>query len=180
MKAPNILIIIFFLISLLLGSTASQAQQLDNKLVSLYVLNFTKYIEWPASGHNEFVIGVVGNTTAFTELSKMANGRKTAGKSIVVKQIQAADATDAKSYQILLIAESESNRLKAICDALKGSPVLVITEKMGLARKGAAISMFLDDDDDYKTKFELNKGVLDNIGLKVAAELITMSVQVKN
>jgi hypothetical protein len=60
---------------------------------------------------------------------------------------------------------SKSNAAKA----------LLVSEKDGMARKGADISFFIKEE---KLKFEINKNVIENKGLKIATELLKLAVVV--
>ncbi len=157
-----------------LAITEAKAQEINYKLASLYVYNFAKYIEWPASSpQSEFVIGILGNSAVLSELQSVAQQKKINGKTVVVKRI--SNAEEAASCQIVFISAKESNEAKTITD--KGAPVLVISEKPGMAKKGSMINLFVDDEDD-RTKFEINKAMIEKHKLKVAGELLKLGIVV--
>lgn len=167
---------IFVLIAIFFGFNISIfSQQLDKKLVSLYMLNFTKHIEWPNTNSQQFVIGVLGTPNDIVELTKMANARKVNGKQIIIKLVSQNNLQEIKQSQFLLISEEKSALLNQMVELLKDSPIIIVTEKKGLIKKGASISMFLDEDDDFKTKFQLNKLKIEQNGLKVSSELVALS-----
>lgn len=167
---------IFVLIAIIFGINFSIfSQQLDKKLVSLYMLNFTKHIEWPNMNSQQFVIGVIGSPNDIVELTKMANARKVNGKQIIIKLVSQNNLQEIKQSQFLLISEEKSALLNQMVELLKDSPVIIVTEKKGLIKKGASISMFLDEDDDFKTKFQINKLKIEQNGLKVSSELVALS-----
>lgn len=167
---------IFVLIAIIFGINFSIfSQQLDKKLVSLYMLNFTKHIEWPNMNSQQFVIGVIGSPNDIVELTKMANARKVNGKQIIIKLVSQNNLQEIKQTQFLLISEEKSALLNQMVELLKDSPVIIVTEKKGLIKKGASISMFLDEDDDFKTKFQINKLKIEQNGLKVSSELVALS-----
>ncbi|TAF75338.1 MAG: YfiR family protein [Bacteroidetes bacterium] len=167
---------IFCLIAIIFGINFSIfSQQLDKKLVSLYMLNFTKHIEWPNMNSQQFVIGVIGSPNDIVELTKMANARKVNGKQIIIKLVSQNNLQEIKQSQFLLISEEKSALLNQMVELLKDSPVIIVTEKKGLIKKGASISMFLDEDDDFKTKFQINKLKIEQNGLKVSSELVALS-----
>jgi hypothetical protein len=169
----NILVV---LAGMLIPSLSTLGQTLNYKMESLYVYNFTKYIDWPANDNStEFVIGVYGNSPLTEELNRSVAGKHVGFRTISVKVFKTLD--EAMKCQILFIPTSESGNLKKMTDELKGKPILVVCEKEGLCRKGAGISIFLDDDDDYKTKFEMNKNSIENNGLVVSKMLLRLATQ---
>jgi hypothetical protein len=157
----------------------ASAQNINYKLASLYVYNFTKYIDWPPKDKSEFfIIGVYGETPAFDEFKKMAYTKKeVSGKKIVVEKI--SEIKDLEGCDIIYIPASQSHRLKEIKDLLRGRSILIITEKPGMAHRGAGINLFLDEDDDNKLKFELNKGAIESTGLHVSSQLVNLGISVK-
>jgi hypothetical protein len=174
MKKLSIAFLLFLL------SQAAFAQEINYKMASLYVYNFTKYIDWPVD-HNkkdEFIIGVLGNSGAFDELKKMAATKKLVlNKPAVVEKVQTLKEMEA--CHILFIPASQSARLKDIKEALKSSAVLIITEKPGMGQKGSGINLFLDDDDDYKLKFEVNKASMEAHGLVISSQLMSLAAKIK-
>jgi hypothetical protein len=165
---------------LFLLSFSGFAQEINYKMASLYVYNFTKYIDWPEAYKKKdaFVIGVLGNTPAFEELKKMASAKKMVlNKPAVVEKVNTIK--EIEGCHILFIPEGQSARLKEIKALLKSSAVLIITEKPGMGQKGAGINLFLDDDDDYKLKFELNKASMEAQGLIISSQLMSLGVKVK-
>lgn len=155
----------------------SNAQQLDKKIVSLYVFNFTKHILWPNFSSPQFIIGVVGSQNDVQELIRLASSRKVNDKQVVVKPISQSNVTESKECQILLIKEENSQLLSKYLSVLSDTPILIVTEKKGLIKKGASVTLFLDEDDDFKTKFQLNKTKIEQNGLKVSAELVALSAK---
>jgi hypothetical protein len=58
---------------------------------------------------------------------------------------------------------------------IRGKSTLIITEKPGLARQGAAINFVVQEN---KTKFELNKGNAEKYDLKVSSNLLSLAIVV--
>ena len=65
---------------------------------------------------------------------------------------------------------------KAINEKVKGKSILVVGEREGLAKKGAALSFITLDDDVLK--FEINKVVLDQNKLKIPSVLSNLGLPV--
>lgn len=149
------------------------AQDVDYKTYTLFLYNFMKYVEWPdATG--DFVIGVVGDSPIKKELVILSENKKAKGRKIVVKAI--ASPEDALACNMIYIPSSKSAQLKLIAEKVKGKSILIVAEREGLAKKGAAISFLVDDDDALK--FDLNKSVLESQSLKVANLLLQLAILV--
>ena len=90
--------------------------------------------------------------------------------------INIANPEDALVCNMIYIPTSKSAALKPMLEKVKGKSILVVAEREGLAKKGAAISFFIDDDDALK--FDINKSALDSRSLKVAQMLLQLGILV--
>jgi|ERR1051326_789166 hypothetical protein len=146
------------------------SQDVDYKAYTLFLYNFMKYIEWPPDQAADFVIGVVGDCPIKKDLQTLAETKKAKGKKITIKIINATD--DALSCNMVFIPSAKSSQLKPIAEKIKGKPILIVAEREGLAKKGAAISFAVNDDDALQ--FDFNKTVLDGQSLKIANLLMQL------
>ena len=162
-----------FILFFIFVSQIVNAQKLNQKLVGVYIINFIKNIEWPDNATSkEFLVGIIGNGTMEVELTKLANNRKIQGRTIKVKAITASEA---KNCHLVYINASESNKAKDINKNFSLLPILIVSEKQGMAKNGADISMFLDFDNELTTKFEVNKNKIEQKKLKISKDLISLS-----
>ncbi|MEM7037190.1 MAG: YfiR family protein [Bacteroidota bacterium] len=152
------------------------AQETNYKSQSLYIYKFCRYISWPEStSENDFVISVYGNSAIFEELKIMASLKKAAnGRNIVIKRLDRL--SDIGNEQMLYLSSSRSRELRSVQEAVGDRPILVITERDGLARKGAAINFMIMENETLK--FEVNKAVLRARQLEIAPELLRMGFEV--
>ena len=130
-----------------------------------------KYVEWPNSD-GDFIIGVVGESPINKELEELSKNKKAKGKKIVV--INISIPTDALLCNMIYIPAAKSAQLKPLMEKVKNKSVLIVAEREGLAKKGAAISFVIDDDDALK--FDINKSILDSQGLKIAHLLLQLGI----
>lgn len=148
-----------------------RAQDVDYKAYSLFVYNFMKYIEWPEIT-GDFTIGVMGDSPVVKELESLAKTKKAKGRSIIIKKITTPE--EALNCQLVYVCSAKSSTAKLINEKVKGKSILVVGEREGLAKKGAALSFITLDDDVLK--FEINKGVLDQNKLKIPSVLSNLGL----
>jgi hypothetical protein len=140
----------------------SMQQDFDtvNKMRSLYIYNFTKYIDWPAAyKEGSFIIGLVGDSPMFDELVKLSKDKKAVNQTIEIKKF--SDPGSITKCHILVIPREAVEKIN-VNDAItkaKNYSTLVVTEKDGMAKQGAGINFVVVDN---KLKFELNKGRVEN------------------
>ena len=159
-----------FFLMIFIGKTEKVfSQEKDYKVYTLFLYNFMKYVEWPdATG--DFVIGVVGDSPIKQELMILSETKKAKGRKIVVQIINTPE--DALACSMIFIPSSKSDQLKPIVEKIKGKPVLIVAEREGLAKKGAAISFAVNDEDVLQ--FDFNKSVLESQSLKIANLLVQL------
>ena len=152
-----------------------QAEETTAKIQSIYIYNFTKYIEWPDNyKEGNFVIGFLGsNTSLLNELSKMSLSKKVGNQSIEIRNITTVD--DATKFNIIYVLSDNSTQLTEVVNKVKTKSTLIITDKPGLAKQGAGINFVVVEN---KQKIELNKSNIEKHKLKVASTLVQMAVSV--
>jgi hypothetical protein len=151
-----------------------KASAQDYKFHSVFMYNFTKYIQWPSAYQSgDFVIGVLGDSPIIESLEKMAEN-KTVGtqKFAIVKYGSTADIS---KCHMLFIPSGKSGDLAQALDKVAGQSTLVITEKAGMGKKGSSINFILVDG---KWKFELNRGATEKSSLKVSGELARLAIEI--
>jgi hypothetical protein len=135
------------------------------------VYHFTKYVDWPDKDTpGDFVIGVIGNSPVYDEMTTLMAQKKTvAGKKITIKRY--ASNSSGFNCQIIFITEEARSSLKLVAAATANSPVLIVGEGPGLARKGAAIDLVISEE---HLKLEINKSNIEHHKLQIASELLEL------
>jgi hypothetical protein len=165
--------------SILLGlmvmviSTTLNAQNTESRYKALFIYNFTRYIEWPSNGTQDFVIGILGKSTVYSELLTIADKKNVGSQTISLKKFNSA--SEVSQCSILFIGNDASSQVASITTSMQGKNTLIITERPGLINKGAGINFVLDDG---KQRFELSKTNMAKTGLKVNTQLMEMAMVV--
>lgn len=145
----------------------------EYSIKTLFIYNFTKYIEWPLAGSkSSFEIDVVGESDIIKPLEELSRNKKINQKSIVIKIISAGDEI---AGNVVFVSSSNSNQFDTVLKNCKGKNVLIVTEAPNLATKGAAINFRVMDN---KVRFELNQAAAKNSGLKLSSQLVELSIPV--
>ncbi len=154
--------------------TAGGLKAQNEKFKALFMYNFTKYIEWPGSKNTgDFVIGILGNSPIKKELEVIATKKKVGGQPINVKIYNSVN--EIGNCHILFIPPGKSSSLNAVKKQVSGQGVLVITDKPGLARKGAGLNYVLKGGHQ---DFEINKSVMAEQNFKVNSALYSLGTVV--
>jgi hypothetical protein len=174
MKKLSYIFFFFFFCTSWIVDKPSASEDANAKIKAIYIYNFTKYIEWPDSyKQGNFVVGVMGNNISLlNELNKMAASKTVGNQHIEVKSMTTPDA----SCHILYVLSDYSSQLNEVIEKMKSKSTLIITDKAGLAAKGAGINFVIQEN---KQKIELNKANIERYKLKVASSLVELAIQVK-
>jgi hypothetical protein len=146
----------------------------EEKFKALFIYNFTKHIEWPASAKSgDFIIGVVNDNVLYDKIVEITTGKMAGAQKIVV--VKFANPEEITKCHILFVSGSSSGNknLPVIMEKTAGQNTLLVTERPGLATKGASINFVVQDG---KLKFELNKNTAAEQSLKVSSYLENLAI----
>lgn len=171
MLSGRIKIFLLLVPALCLGQQTSLSNEYNIK--TLFIYNFTKYIEWPAAEKKPvFEIDVVGESEIIKPLEDLARNKKINQKNIILKILEPGNEI---TGDIVFLPSSRSSQLSVILKSCNGRNVLVVTEANNLALKGSAINFKVVDN---KIRFELNQAAAKNNGLKLSNQLVELSIPV--
>jgi hypothetical protein len=177
-KSPNLLAfcVLWVILGLIQGQAAwaqSKVEATEIKIQSIFIYNFTKYINWPEEyNRGDFVIGVLGDADLTEELYKMAKTKNVGNRRMVVKKYAEVADIEGRCH-ILFIPAGSSSLLSSALKKTKGQPTLVITHKDGLGRAGSQINFVSSNG---KFRFEININALEKNGLKCAQQLKSLAI----
>lgn len=157
---------------LLIFIQSVNCQDFNYRVNALYIYNFTKYVDWGELHGESLTIGVIGNSPVHDQLRSILVNKKVYGKNFVVKMITPEEVS---TCQLIVISKEKVGLTQQVSERVKDLPILVVTEKQGYTRKGAQICLYVDDEDQFKTKFELSRINLKSTRLKVSNELISLA-----
>lgn len=177
-KLPGRVAMMLLLMFIVSAATPKIMSAVDThaKVKTIFIYNFSKYIEWPVAMHEgDFVVGIYGDYPAiYEELSKMARSKKVGSQNF--KIVKYNTISDIKKCHILYIVSDKSKDLPKVITKLKGKNTLIVTDSEGLARRGAAINFY---NFQSKQRMEINPRTIQKYKLKVSGQLLALSKVIK-
>ena len=156
-----------------IASLRAEAQTPNEyRVKAAFILNFTKFIDWPSDGYGDggtLIIGIVGDDPFGGSLDQL-NGNMVNGHRIVIRRLKAGDYL--RGCQILFVSSSERNRLGKILESVKGGTVLTIGELSHFNQAGGIIKFVIQDN---KVRFEINTGAASQARLRISSKLLALS-----
>lgn len=151
----------------------SQAQ--EEKYISLFVYNFTKYFDWPEETKSgDFLIQILGHKSVYDELARITTGKTVGSQKIVVEHITSIDDINSNA-QIFFLGHWQTRHWYTVKSSIYSSSTLLVTEFEGLLNKGAMINFVIRDG---SIKFEFHKTNTSNAGLKTDPRLVQLAYSV--
>lgn len=159
---------------LCVAAASNQKAPGEHEVIAAFLLNFTKFVEWPAESHPEpaspFVVGVIGKDPFGEILDRTLAGQKVAGRPFAVRRFDGPEGTSA--CHILFVVPCEPERLEAILAGLRSKPVLTVSNMPEFASIGGTIGFTTEGG---RMRFELNPAELERSRLKASSKLLKLA-----
>jgi len=162
-------------LSLAQGGALSAVSESTVKAAFLY--KFAGYVQWPdaptGAAATPIMIGVVGASDFAQELSQITQGRTVSDRPINVRRL--ADGDSIEDLHILFIAQEEKARLQDLLAAVRGRPILTVTESEGALSDGSIINFTVDE---QRVRFEVSLYAAQLSQLRLNSRLLAVARQV--
>lgn len=159
------------------AQTPDRPDLVERQVKAAYLYKFGSYVEWPersfASPASPLRIGVVGADTLADELEKLIVGRTTNGRPVTVRKLRHGDSF--ADLNVLFVGNSNNARLADILAAVKGLPVLTVTESDEALALGGMINFIVVDG---KVRFEVAPKTAGLGHLSISARLLAAAYKV--
>jgi len=155
-------------------SLSSQAadEPLEYRVKAAFLLNFTKFIEWPASSFeasdSPIAVCILGDDPFGTVLDQILAGEVVNGRKLSIQRLKRAPAP--RSCQVLFVSRSEKDSPKALPSPGKG--VLTVGEGEDFVREGGMIAFLIEN---RRVRFDINETAADNAELKLSSKLLSVA-----
>lgn len=147
----------------------------EYQIKAAFLYNFTKFITWPpqepATGKQDFVIGVLGKNPFGSELENVARGRHVAGRQLIIRSVNTLE--EALTVNLLFVPADEAARLGSAMDSLHQASVLTVGETARFAELGGIITFSMAGD---KIRFEINRSNGQRARLRISPQLLKLAI----
>lgn len=158
---------------LLIGISVAYAQpDSEPQLEAAYLVNFMKYIEWPASNRHTTTICLFGRDTLSAYLSSH-EGRLVGGKELRIRRVNSPE--DMSNCQLIYIPDVEEGRIGAVLRWIQDLPILAASNADGFARAGGGIELLRNGG---RVQFIVNADTLSRHGLNPSSQMMRLANRV--
>jgi hypothetical protein len=162
---------------LLVGSNPSGAAlqaSLEYDVKAAFVLNFTRYVEWPDSRRTPpFKLCVLRDNPFDSRLSSVVEGEKWRNGSIDIHVV--ADVRQAQDCHLLYVPATANEAFVQSRPLLQGQPVLTVGEHAQFLADEGMIRLFVDQN---KIRFSINQRAASTARLQISSRLLRLAREV--
>jgi hypothetical protein len=165
------------LLGLLSAATAARAIAEDSpsrldQLIAGYVLNFTKFVEWPESSRSEdLTICVAGNPGLYDALLSGAANTSVGSRHVAVRRVE--DVPSARGCHVLYLEPVSPVRVAQLTTS---APILTVSDGNGFAHAGGTIELFTQQN---RLRFIINLENARRAGLRISSNLLQLAASVE-
>jgi hypothetical protein len=145
---------------------------LEYQVKAAFLLNFTKFIEWPPAAFRQqdspVSICILGVDPFGGVLDQMLSGEVVNGRKVVAQRIRSAPAPQV--CQALFVGRPGKDLGKMLPEL--GPGVLTVGEGEGFIRDGGMIAFVIEN---RRVRFEINQAIAENAGLKLSSKLLSVA-----
>lgn len=167
--------VLFAALSLCCSPAAADKQpSLEYQVKAAFLLNFTKFIEWPPSSlasNAPFSICILGSDPFGGALDRILEGETVNGRKLAVERIQARPS---HSCQIVFMDRTAKDSAKLLPGF--GHGVLTVGEGNDFIRDGGIIAFVIEN---RRVRFDVNMPAAANAGLRISSKLLNVARSVE-
>ncbi|HMD48479.1 MAG TPA: YfiR family protein, partial [Bryobacteraceae bacterium] len=155
-------------IALFVSSVWAQ-QPTEFEVEAAFVLNFTKFIEWPAGAFADanapFTICILGKDPFGRALDDLLAGETVGERNVVARRL--AEAPQPHACQMVFFGGPRS-AARSVLGSLGGG-VLTVGDGDSFLREGGMIAFVVDN---RRVRFDINQALAERNGLKLSSRLL--------
>ncbi len=159
----------------LLRVAAYDGDSLEYRVKAAFLLNFTKFIEWPAAALGgagaPFAICILGADPFGSALDRMVEGETVNDRKLVVRRL---GPQPPRGCQMVFAGSIERDRAKMLASLGRG--VLTVGEGSDFLRAGGMIAFVIED---RRVRFDINQAAAAAAGLKISSKLLNVARSVE-
>lgn len=163
----------------LIGAADNGAQEKvtrEHILKAKVIHSITRFVSWPElSEQSPFTICILGNRPTLESALELFFQRKPVFKDVAT-EIKSTTLDKTEACNMVFLADANDNKVNKALKQLAGKPVLICSDKPGLAEKGVHVNLYVESN---KVRFEVNFDTAKTTGLNLSSQLLTYARIVK-
>lgn len=159
------------------GQAAAQDRSLEYAVKATYLYKFVPFIAWPsntfASPASRFDICIIGDPDFAILVTNAVAGQSVSTHGIAVRRV--TTLAEESTCQILFVGSGDAAVTNAALVAVRGKPVLTVTDAAPSGDRGIVNFVLLGD----RVRFEIDLGQAARNGIAISSKLLSLAVAVQ-
>jgi hypothetical protein len=159
------------------GASAAPDPSLEYRVKAAYLLNFTRYVEWPPQAFDApgapVTICVLGRDPFGSILDATVVGRTTQGRTLSVSRIRSVSET--QGCHIVFISRDTWRKQTDLPRTLRALGLLTVGESDTFAQAGGVIGFVIQN---QTVRFVVNAEARDRAGLRISSRMLSLAAAV--
>jgi uncharacterized protein DUF4154 len=139
------------------------------RLEAAFIMNVVKFTDWSAPDDMSLVVCVIGDervgAAVIESLRTVPNGSR-----MQVRQL--AEQPSTPDCHLAFIAGSQLAHVRPMLDAVRGRPVLTVSDGAGFAQAGGMIELFVEDG---HMRFAINLDAVEQSHVRLSSQLLGLA-----
>jgi hypothetical protein len=164
--------LIALIVAIVVGHSGVYAGDVtDIQAKAAFLLNVTRFVEWPMTEHRTLTICVAADDALHSAVDQIVRGRVVSGRELRPRRLKVGD--DLSECQIVFVASLQPSDAAEIIRRARG-PVLTIGETLQFLRDGGMMRVFIDQ---QRIRFQIDHAMAESAGLKISSQLLMLSAR---
>jgi len=160
------------------GNASPSDSAIEFEVEATYLYKFAPFVEWPASAYaspsSPLNLCIVGSDPVASIVDQAAAGQSVGTHPVAVHHIP--EAVPGAGCQIMYIAGTEGQSVQQALAAMKGAPVLTVTDEASHPGDRGIISFVVSDN---HVRFDIDDAAAAQAGVTISSKLLGLAHSVK-
>jgi len=139
------------------------------RLEAAFIMNFVKFTDWSAPDDMSLVVCVIGDEHVGAAVIEALRTTPD-GSRVQVRQL--ADQPSTPDCHVAFIAASQMHRARSILDALRGRPILTVSDGPGFLQAGGMVELFVEDG---RMRFAVNVDAVEQAHVRLSSHVLGLA-----
>ncbi|HZN98536.1 MAG TPA: YfiR family protein [Gemmatimonadales bacterium] len=159
------------------AGTGYRGASLEYQVKAAYLLNFTRYVEWPSQAFqaptDPVRVCVLGRDPFDGVLDATLEGKTTQGRPLALRRVRSS--ADAAGCHLVFISRETWRTLGELPRTLRSPGRLTVGESDEFAQAGGVIGFVIQDE---AVRFVVNAEARDRAGLRISSRMLSLAAAV--
>ncbi len=153
------------------ASGLSPPRVTEDRIKGAFLGRFPSFVSWPDDASNAvFTIGVIGDRDLIDLFERVVPADQIRGRPLLFRSL--SGPRDGARCQMVYLSAREARLIEPTLNALKGLPVLTVSDAPDFLRRGGMIHVFLEGS---HVRFDINPRAMERAHLRVSSRLLALA-----